>query len=85
VVLYGHAGALSALGQGLVATIPLLGEDEAATRWLEEWRAAAEGRDELEAPLRMVEAAAAFKRTRERGHLLALPPEQREIVVGLLS
>jgi hypothetical protein len=34
--------------------------------------------------MRLLQAASAWKRDRDRSHLLDLPPEQREILVDLL-
>jgi tetratricopeptide (TPR) repeat protein len=84
---YAGVGAMQELGSGIVATIPLLlgvevGQAEAEA-WLADW-AAAPGGEELEIPRHMLAAAVAWKHDRNRAHLLELPPEQREILIGML-
>lgn len=85
--LYRKFEGLDGLGTGLVKTIPLLVEDNVsqsdAEAWLASW--SVEPAPELEIPLRMVRAAVAWKRDRDRAHLLALPTEQRQILIGLLD
>ncbi|HJZ36530.1 MAG TPA: tetratricopeptide repeat protein, partial [Solirubrobacterales bacterium] len=83
---YKEVGAVTALGRGLVATIPLVLDQNVgearADSWVADWTIP--GTEELEVPVEMLAAATAWKRDRDRAHLLALPPEQREIVLGML-
>ena len=51
--------------------------------WVEAWESASTS-PELEIPLDILRAAREWKRDGDRAHLLALPPEQRDILVGLL-
>lgn len=83
---YRRAGALEQLGRGVVATIPRMLDDAVphakADAWVDAWeRAPFEGAD---IPVHMLQAARAWKRDRDQAHLLALPPEQREILVDML-
>lgn len=75
------------LGRGLVSSIAQMADPEVsietADAWAEDWLAASEI-DDLEIPMRMLRAAQKWKRDRNRSHLLDLPPEQREILAGLL-
>lgn len=76
------------LGRGLVSSIEFIADPEVdvetAEAWAEDWLEARQI-DDLEIPMRMVQAARSWKRDRDRSHLLDLPPEQREILVGLLE
>jgi len=87
VKVYGQNDALEALGQGVVASIPLFTDPDVgqaeADSWVEAW-SAAEGGEEFEIPLDMLDAAGGWKRDRDRVHLLNLPLEQRQILIGLL-
>jgi tetratricopeptide (TPR) repeat protein len=89
VEVWAGSGALGELVSGLVDTIPLFVDDAVsqadAEAWLQAWRTAVDARTELDIALDMIAAAVEWKRTGDRAHLLALPPEQREIVVGLLT
>jgi tetratricopeptide (TPR) repeat protein len=85
---YGAAGAADKLRHGMVASIPLFVDDEAgqpeAEAWVEAWAHGAQNLD-LDIPLDLMRAALAWKRDRDRAHLLGLPPEQREILIDLLE
>lgn len=82
---YRRVGALEDLGRGLVVTIPLLLDastgDEEVTAWVDDWSHAF---GEAEIPVQLLQAARDWKRDRDQRHLLALPPEQREILIGML-
>ncbi|HEX7289923.1 MAG TPA: tetratricopeptide repeat protein [Conexibacter sp.] len=84
---YAGAGALEELGSGVVASIPLFVDDRVghadAEAWVEDWSKAARSR--MKIPLQLLDAALAWKRDRDKAHLLTLPPEQREILAELLS
>lgn len=84
---YARFDALAELGSGLVAMISLLllpdVEQAEADTWLAEW-IAAPAREELDIPRRVLAAAVAWKRDRDRRHLLELPLEQREILIEML-
>lgn len=82
-------GALAALGEGLVRTIedlasPLV-SDAAARAWLDAWRAAGGAHEELELPVRLLDAAVRYRETGDRRVLLELPAEQRSIVAPMLG
>lgn len=86
VAAYRDAGALEQLGGGVVRSISLF-LDEAVTQeradaWVEDWAAAPFAYADI--PVRMLEAARAWKGDRDQAHLLALPPEQRAILLELL-
>jgi tetratricopeptide (TPR) repeat protein len=87
IAAYTEADAADELARGLVSTISHLAESavgvDAADEWSADW-AAGDQVEELTIPLRMVRAAVAWKRDRDRSHLLDLPAEQREILVDLL-
>ena len=89
VEVHAQAEATEYLGRSLVDSTPLLLKDNvgqsAAESWKEEWEAAAEGHTELEIPLELLRAAVAWKGDRDKAHLLALPSEQREILMQLLQ
>jgi len=88
VAAYGDAGAAKWLGLGLVRTVRSMADPEVnaemANAWAMDWRAAHQV-DDLAIPLKLLEAAAKWKKDRDRSHLLDLPPEQREILVDLLD
>jgi tetratricopeptide (TPR) repeat protein len=85
---YDEVDAGDELGRGVVTSIPLfVGDDvdqRAANAWVDDWSQAPPV-PELEIPLRLLEAARAWKRDGDRAHLVALPAEQREILVRLLT
>jgi tetratricopeptide (TPR) repeat protein len=85
---YAGVEAVDELGRGVVSTVPLFVDSEIsetqAEAWVGHWAAAPAG-SELEIPLDILRAALAWKRDRDRAHLLALPSEQREILAGLLT
>jgi tetratricopeptide (TPR) repeat protein len=87
VAAYDEFEAGEELGRGLVDSIRLLaGPDtgvDLADAWAAAWLAARPVAD-LEIPLELLRAASEWKKDRDRSHLLSLPPEQREILLGLL-
>ncbi len=86
-----RAGALEPLGQGLVASLDVALDAKAPVaiidRWLAFWQRAAAhpARPELEIPTAMMAAAVAWKHDGDEAHLLALPAEQRTILVELIA
>jgi tetratricopeptide (TPR) repeat protein len=88
VAAYAEAGAGEDLGRGLVESAAWLAESETspgkAEAWVAAWASAPEV-EELQIPLRMLSAAREWKKDQDRAHLLVLPPEQREILIGLLT
>jgi tetratricopeptide (TPR) repeat protein len=88
---FDRAGALEPLGQGLVASLDVALDTKAPVavvdRWLAFWQRAAANpaRPELEIPTAMMTAAIAWKRDGDEAHLLALPAEQRTILVELIA
>lgn len=85
---YQDAGALEALGSGVVASIPLFADSavsqQEADSWVADWVNAAAG-EEFEIPLELLKAAQGWKLDCDRVHLLNLPLEQREILTALLK
>jgi tetratricopeptide (TPR) repeat protein len=88
VAAYEDVGAVDHLGRGLVESAAWLVKSEVSIEraggWVDAWVAAGDVED-LQIPIRMLRAAAAWKGDQDRAHLLALPPEQREILIGLLT
>lgn len=88
VEVYEEVEATEELGHGLVKSSAWVVAPEVsaekADAWVDAW-AGARQVDDLQIPLRLLKAAAAWKKDQDRAHLLALPPEQREILVGLLT
>ncbi|HEX5924222.1 MAG TPA: tetratricopeptide repeat protein [Baekduia sp.] len=88
---FDRAGALEPLGQGLVASLDVALDAKAPVeivdRWLAFWQRAAAHppRPELAIPTAMMAAAVAWKRDGDEAHLLALPAEQRTILVELIG
>lgn len=87
VAAYDEFDAGGELGRGLVDSIRLLADPDTdvdvANAWTAAWLAAPPV-DALEIPLELLRAASEWKKDRDRSHLLSLPPEQREILLGLL-
>jgi tetratricopeptide (TPR) repeat protein len=87
VAAYDEFDAGGELGRGLVDSIRLLADPDTdvdvANAWTAAWLAAPPV-DDLEIPLELLRAASEWKKDRDRSHLLSLPPEQREILLGLL-
>lgn len=85
---YGEMDAAESLGPGLVASISWIADSEvdieSAEAWVADWTKAEEIED-LQIPMRLLRTAVAWKKDRDRSHLLALPHEQREILVDLLE
>ncbi len=77
------------LGRELVGSIAQMADPETslevADAWVEDWSKAGADIGNLEIPLTMLRAARDWKRDRDRSHLLKLPPEQREILLGMIE
>lgn len=88
IAVYDQADAIEELGRGVVSSISLFAADdvsqEEADAWVEDWGYGV-APPALEIPLSLLEAARLWKRDRDRAHLLALPPEQRQILVDLVA
>ncbi len=89
VLLYCKHGALNALGQGLVESIPdLLSpvfSDASAGRWLDAWQSLAGAHPEFTLPLHLLAAAVAYRETHDPRSLMHLPPEERSLLEPLLG
>jgi tetratricopeptide (TPR) repeat protein len=88
--LYDKHQVLSALGQGLVRSIPVLMSemvsDKAAQTWLEVWRKLTGSISEFQIPLRLLNAAVRYRETKgDRRVLLELPIEERNLLKQLLG
>ena len=89
-LVYRKYQAMAALGQGLIECIPdilspaLSHED--AGRWLDSWRAAAEGVSQLQTAVRFLDYAVRYRRTPDTRVFTDLPKEERialERLIGL--
>ncbi|MEW6497759.1 MAG: hypothetical protein AB1589_35440 [Cyanobacteriota bacterium] len=88
--LYEKHQVTSALGQGLVQSIPSLMSEmvsnKAAQTWLEVWRELTSERPEFRLPLRLLNAAVRYRATKgDRRVLLELPIEERNLLKPLLD
>ncbi len=88
VLLYEKHGILAPLGQGLVAAIDAVVSPQvspaSATEWLRLWREAAKDFPALALPLRLLHAAVQYRETNDPRPLLALPFEERSILLAAL-
>ncbi len=86
--IYATKEILADLGQGVTQSIRALFAptitDFIAERWRDAWREAAVGKDELEIPIRLLDAAVKWREKRDRKHLLALAIEERRVLETLL-
>lgn len=90
IALYDKHQVISAIGQGLVRSIPaLMSEmvsDKAAQTWLEVWRELVSDRPEFQIPLRLLNTAVRYRETKgDKRVLLELPIEERELLKPLLE
>jgi tetratricopeptide (TPR) repeat protein len=90
IALYDKHQVISALGQGLVRSIPaLMSEmvsDKAAQTWLEVWRELVSDRPEFQIPLRLLNTAVRYRQTKgDKRVLLELPIEERKLLKPLLG
>lgn len=80
---------ISALGQGLVQSIPIfmseMVSDKAAQVWLEMWQELASNYDELQIPLRLLDAAVRYREKRDQRVLLSLAIEERKLLEQVLG
>jgi tetratricopeptide (TPR) repeat protein len=88
--LYDKHQVISALGQGLVRSIPaLMSEmvsDKAAQTWLEVWQELTSDYSEFQIPLRLLNAAVRYRETKgDKRVLLELPIEERNLLKPLLG
>lgn len=88
VELFEKHNALLVLGKALSQSIRIsLSADvsgESAESWLAMWREAAGDRVELQLPLRLLDAAVRFRKTRDQRVLLELPSEERALLQELM-
>ncbi len=81
---------LGALGQGLIECIPEMsapdahGEDDAAL-WLESWQACAAQYTEFRLPLRLLDSAVRYRKTRDLRIFMNLPQEERALLEPLVG
>jgi tetratricopeptide (TPR) repeat protein len=88
--LYDKHQVISALGQGLVRSIPaLMSEmvsDKAAQTWLEVWQELTSDYTQFQIPLRLLNAAVRYRETKgDKRVLLELPIEERNLLKSLLG
>ena len=90
ITLYNKHQVISALGQGLVRSIPaLMSEmvsDKAAQTWLEVWQELTSDYTQFQIPLRLLNAAVRYRQTKgDKRVLLELPIEERNLLKPLLG
>jgi tetratricopeptide (TPR) repeat protein len=89
ITLYEKYQAISALGQGLVRSIPMLMSemvsDKAAQKWLEVWQELGSNYTEFQIPLRLLDAAVRYREKSDKRVLLELPIEERKLLKLLLA
>ena len=82
-------GVLSALGKGLVRSVPTLGiswiSNESRRAWLDVWQELGGAHPELEIPLRLLDAAVRYREKPDVRVLLGLAVEERELLKPLLG
>ena len=87
--LYDTYQVLSALGQGLVQSIPTIGSPMVSTararKWRDIWRKLASDHAELQLPLRLLDVAVRYRETHDPHILLELPVEERSLLEPLLK
>jgi tetratricopeptide (TPR) repeat protein len=88
--LYDKHQVISALGQGLVRSIPALMSDmvseKAAQTWLEVWQELTSDYTQFQIPLRLLNAAVRYRETKgDKRVLLELPIEERNLLKSLLG
>jgi len=87
--LYDKNQVVSALGQGLVRSIPTLTSpivsDATAQMWLDAWRELAGDRAEFQLPFRLLDTAIRHRETHDSHILLELPAEERTLLEPLLA
>ena len=87
--LYAKHNAVGKLGQGLIASIPLLVGPEItqarADEWCELWNRVGAKQPDLEVPLRLLTAATVWKPKRDVRALLALAIEERRVLEQILQ
>jgi len=59
--------------------------DAAAGAWRDMWRDMAEGREELELAVRLLDAAVRYRETKDQRVLLELPAEERAVLEEALQ
>lgn len=89
-LIYRKHRMLGALGQGLLECIPDIVApggltDAEASLWLDSWRMMAEPFPEFRLPLRLLDCAVRYRRTRDLGILMDLPQEERKLLEPLLG
>ncbi|MBC7930137.1 MAG: tetratricopeptide repeat protein [Rubrivivax sp.] len=87
--IHARHNALSALGQGIMQNVselmsPMV-SDAAAGAWRDVWRGVAEGREELQLPVRLLDAAVRYRETKDQRVLLELPAEERALLEEALQ
>jgi tetratricopeptide (TPR) repeat protein len=87
--LYSKYDVLSSLGQGLVRSIsdlysPMV-SDTAAQAWLDVWREVGGNKLELQIPLRLLDSAVRYRKSKDIRILLELPAEERAVLKSLLG
>jgi len=90
ITLYDKHQVISALGQGLVRSIPALMSDmvsdKAAQTWLEVWQELTSDYTQFQIPLRLLNAAVRYRQTKgDKRVLLELPIEERNLLKSLLG
>ncbi len=89
-LIYQKHALLGALGQGLIECIPDVVSsaelsDADAAQWLGSWQTMAESFPEFRLPLRLLESAVRYRKTRDLESLMSLPQEERKLLEPLVG
>jgi tetratricopeptide (TPR) repeat protein len=81
---------LGALGQGLIQCIPDIASSPAisdadASQWLDSWRLMADAFPEFRLPVRLLDSAVRYRKTRDVATLMDLPQEERKLLEPLVG
>ena len=81
---------LGALGQGLIECIPEIASsethsEEEACLWLDSWHAMADKFSEFRLPLRLLDSAVRYRKTRDLHIFMNLPQEERTLLESLVG
>jgi tetratricopeptide (TPR) repeat protein len=89
-LVYRRHGMLGALGRGLIECIPEITSSEAhseeeARLWLDSWQAMADKFSEFRLPLRLLDSAVRYRKTRDLHIFMNLPQEERTLLEPLVG
>jgi tetratricopeptide (TPR) repeat protein len=77
------------LSLGIMRSVPLLVSDQISDKgaevWVRTWREVASGSGDFEMALRLIDAALAYRKSKDQRALLELPTEERSLLESLLN